>query len=49
MVLRFVEVFRDLSSFSEVLQTQLELLLCERLTSTWMKVHARADRHEQRS
>ncbi|KAK9788851.1 hypothetical protein WJX73_007548 [Symbiochloris irregularis] len=37
MVMRFVEVFRDLASFSEVLQTQLELLLCERLTSTWVK------------
>ena len=35
---RFVEVFRDLGSFSEVLQTQLELLLCERLTQTWVKV-----------
>ena len=38
MVSRFVEVFRDLGSFSEVLQTQLELLLCERLTQTWVKV-----------
>lgn len=37
---RFVEVFRDLASFSEVLQTQLELLLCERLTQTWVKVPA---------
>lgn len=41
MVSRFVEVFRDLGSFSEVLQTQLELLLCERLTQTWAKVGCR--------
>ena len=40
MVSRFVEVFRDLGSFSEVLQTQLELLLCERLTQTWVKVQS---------
>ena len=38
MCSRFIEVFRDLGSFSEVLQTQLELLLCERLTQTWLKV-----------
>ena len=36
---RFIDVFRELGSFSEVLQTQLELLLCERLQSTWVKVH----------
>ena len=35
---RFIDVFRELGSFSEVLQTQLELLLCERLQSTWVKV-----------
>ena len=35
---RFIDVFRELGSFSEVLQTQLELLLCERLQQTWVKV-----------
>lgn len=35
---RFIDVFRELGSFSEVLQTQLELLLCERLQQTWAKV-----------
>ena len=38
---RFIDVFRELGSFSEVLQTQLELLLCERLQQTWAKVRAR--------
>lgn len=35
---KFVSVFRELASFSELLHTQVELILVERLQRNWLKV-----------
>ena len=35
---KFVSVFRELASFSELLHTQVELILVERLQRSWLKV-----------
>ncbi|KAK9807526.1 hypothetical protein WJX72_001570 [[Myrmecia] bisecta] len=34
---KFVGVFRELASFNELLRTQVELILCERLQHSWSK------------
>ena len=38
MLTKFVGVFRELASFNELLHTQVELILVERLHRTWLKV-----------
>ena len=35
---KFVGVFRELASFNELLHTQVELILVERLHRNWLKV-----------
>ena len=35
---KFVPVFRELATFTEVLHTQIELILVERLHHNWLKV-----------
>lgn len=35
---KFVGVFRELASFNELLHTQVELILVERLQRNWLKV-----------
>ena len=42
MLTKFVGVFRELASFNELLHTQVELLLVERLHRTWRKVMSTA-------
>lgn len=37
MLTKFVGVFRELASFNELLHTQVELILVERLHRTWLK------------
>lgn len=37
---KFVGVFRELASFNELLHTQVELILVERLHRNWLKVSA---------
>lgn len=39
MMSKFVGVFRELSTFTELLHTQIELILVERLHHNWLKVH----------
>lgn len=38
MMSKFVGVFRELASFNELLHTQVELILVERLHRNWLKV-----------
>ncbi len=38
MMSKFVGVFRELASFNELLHTQVELILVERLQRNWLKV-----------
>ena len=38
MLSKFVGVFRELASFDELLHTQVELILVERLQRNWLKV-----------
>lgn len=38
MMTKFVGVFRELASFNELLNTQVELILVERLHRNWLKV-----------
>ena len=38
MLTKFVGVFRELASFNELLHTQVELILVERMHRTWRKV-----------
>ena len=35
---KFVGVYRELASFTELLNTQVELMLVERLHHNWLKV-----------
>lgn len=35
---KFVPIFRELATFTEVLHTQIELILVERLHHNWLKV-----------
>ena len=35
---KFVSIFRELGSFNELLGTQVELILVEKLQHTWLKV-----------
>ena len=37
---KFVSIFRELGSFNELLGTQVELILVEKLQHTWLKVRA---------
>lgn len=37
---KFVGTFRELASFSELINTQVELILVERLNRNWLKVLA---------
>lgn len=38
MMSKFIGVFRELSTFTELLHTQIELILVERLHHNWLKV-----------
>lgn len=38
MMSKFVGVFRELSTFTELLHTQIELILVERIHHNWLKV-----------
>lgn len=38
MISKFVGTFRELASFSELLNTQVELILVERVHRNWLKV-----------
>ena len=38
LISKFVTVFRELGSYSELLRTQIEVILCESLQHTWLKV-----------
>ena len=38
MMSKFVGVYRELASFTELLNTQVELMLVERLHHNWLKV-----------
>ena len=38
---KFVGVFKELGSYSELLRTQVEVILCERLQHSWVKVRLR--------
>lgn len=40
MMSKFVGVFRELASFNELLHTQVELILVERLHRNWLKVQS---------
>lgn len=37
---KFVAIFRELASFSELINTQVEFILIERLNRNWLKVLA---------
>ena len=39
MMSKFVGVFRELSTFTELLHTQIELILVERINHNWLKVN----------
>ena len=41
MISKFVGTFRELASFSELLNTQVELILVERVHRNWLKVPVR--------
>ena len=41
MLSKFVGTFRELASFSELLNTQVELILVERVHRNWLKVLVR--------
>ena len=38
LMTKFVSIFRELGSFNELLGTQVELILVEKLQHTWLKV-----------
>ena len=40
---KFVSIFRELGSFNELLGTQVELILVEKLQHTWLKVGSQAN------
>lgn len=40
---KFVSIFRELGSFNELLGTQVELILVEKLQHTWLKVGTQAN------
>lgn len=38
MVSRFLAAFKELASFNELLRTQVDVLLCERMQDEWSKL-----------